>query len=82
MKGIVKGKEYYPTGQLRFEGRWCLTGGYGPNAPCDGNAYSEDGELIYSGKFEIKRGGVGWPMIQKPKGFPLEQKERPNIDYY
>ena len=82
MKGIVQGKEYYPTGQLRFEGVWCLTGGYGPNAPCDGNAYIEDGELIYSGKFEIKRGGVGWPMIQKPKGFPLDQKERPNIDYY
>lgn len=82
MKGIVQGKEYYPSGHLRFEGQWCLTGGYGPNAPCDGNAYNEDGELIYSGKFEIKRGGVGWPMIQNPKGFPLEQKNRPKIDYY
>ena len=82
MKGIVQGKEYYPSGQLRFEGQWSLTGGYGPNAPYDGNAYSEDGDLIYSGKFEIKRGGVGWPMIQNPKGFPLEQKERPKIDYY
>ena len=81
-KGIVQGKEYYPSGRLRFEGQWCLTGGYGPNAPCNGNAYGEDGELIYSGKFEIKRGGVGWPMIQKPKGFPLEQKNRPKIDYY
>ena len=82
IKGIVQGKEYYPSGQLRFEGRWCLTRGYGPNAPCDGNAYDKNGELIYSGKFEIKRGGVGWPMIQKPKGFGLEQKERPKIDYY
>lgn len=81
MKGIVQGKEYYPSGQLRFEGQWCLTGGYGPNAPCDGNAYDEDGQMIYSGKFEIKRGGVGWPMIQNPNGFPLEQKERPKIDY-
>ena len=42
----------------------------------------KNGELIYSGKFEIKRGGVGWPMIQKPKGFPLEQKQRPKINYY
>lgn len=82
IKGIVQGKEYYPSGNLRFEGKWALTTGYGPNAPYDGNAYDEDGELIFSGKFEIKRGGVGWPMIQKPKGFPLEQKDRPKIDYY
>lgn len=82
IKGIVQGKEYYPSGRLRFEGKWSLTTGYGPNAPWDGNAYGEDGELIYSGKFEIKRGGVGWPMIQKPKGFPLEQKERPKIEFY
>ena len=82
IKGIVQGKEYYPSGQVRFEGQWSLTRGYGPNAPWKGNAYGENGELIYSGKFEIKRGGVGWPLIQKPKGFALEQKERPKIDYY
>ena len=82
IKGIAQGKEFYPSGQLRFKGQWSLTTGYGPNAPYDGEAYDEDGELIYSGKFEIKRGGVGWPMIQKPKGFLLEQKERPKIDYY
>lgn len=81
IKGIAQGKEYYPSGQLRFEGEWSLTRGYGPNAPWDGNAYDEDGELIYSGKFEIKRGGVGWPMIQNPKGFGPEQKNRPKIDY-
>lgn len=81
IKGIVQGKEYYPSGQLRFEGQWSLTRGYGPNAPYDGNAYGENGELIYSGKFEIKRGGVGWPMIQKPKGFPREQKHCPKINY-
>ena len=82
VKGIVQGKEYYPSGQLRFEGQWCITYGYGPNAPCNGNAYDENGEMIYSGKFEIKRGGVGWPMIQKPKGFAHEQKQRPKIEYY
>lgn len=82
VKGIVQGKEYYPSGQLRFEGQWSITYGYGPNAPFNGNAYDEDGELIYLGKFEIKRGGVGWPMIQKPKGFPHEQKQRPKIQYY
>ena len=81
MKGIVQGREYYPSGNLRFEGQWLLTGGYGPNAPYEGNAYSENGDLIYSGKFEIKRGGVGWPMIQKPKGFSAEQKKRPKIPY-
>ena len=82
IKGIVQGKEYYPSGRLRFEGQWALTRGYGPNAPWNGNAYGENGELIYSGKFEIKRGGVGWPMIHNPKGFPLEQKECPKIKYY
>lgn len=79
IKGIAQGKEYYPSGQLRFEGEWSLTRGYGPNAPFKGNAYDEDGNLIYSGQFEIKRGGVGWPMIQKPKGFPLEQENKPKI---
>lgn len=82
IKGIVQGKEYYPSGQLRFAGQWSLTYGYGPNAPYNGNAYDEDGKLIYSGKFKIKKGGVGWPMIQKPKGFPHEQKQRPKIKYY
>ena len=82
IKGIAQGKEYYPSGSLRFEGEWSLTRGYGPNAPFNGNAYDEDGTLIYSGQFEIKRGGVGWPMIQKPKGFPPEQKERPKIEYF
>lgn len=82
IKGIVQGKEYYPSGQLRFEGNWCLTRGYGPNAPCNGNAYDEDGNLIYSGQLEIKRNGMGWPMIQKPKGFPLEQENRPKIECY
>lgn len=82
IKGIVQGREYYPSGQLRFEGQWSLTTGYGPNAPYEGNAYSEYGELIYSGKFEIIRSGLGWPRIQKPKGFALEQKERPKIEYY
>lgn len=81
IKGIVQGKEYYPSGQLRFEGQWTLTYGYGPNAPYIGNAYSEDGGLIYSGQFEIKRGGVGWPMIIKPKGFGHEQKNCPKISY-
>ena len=80
IKGIVQGKEYYPSGQLRFEGQWSLTYGYGPNVPFKGNAYGENGELIYSGKFEIKRGGVGFPMIQKPKGFAREQKNRPKLN--
>lgn len=79
IKGIVQGEEYYPSGRLRFKGQWSLTRGYGPNAPYDGDAYDEEGNLIYSGKFEIKRGGVGWPMIQNPKGFAPEQKDSPKI---
>ena len=82
LKGIAQGREYYSSGRLRFEGEWSLTRGYGPNAPFNGNAYDEEGNLIFSGQFEIKRGGVGWPMIQKPKGFALMQKERPKIEYF
>lgn len=79
-KGLAEGREYYPSGQLRFEGIWKVNAAYGPNFPVIGNLYDEDGELIFSGKFEVKRGGVGYPMMKYPK-YSLEPKGRPKIKY-
>ena len=79
-KGIIEGKEYYSSGQLKFAGIWRKNGGYGPNYPVMGNYFSEDGDLIFSGKFEVKRGGVGYPMMKYPK-YRFEEKDRPKIDY-
>ena len=78
-KGLIEGMEYYPTGQVRFEGILQTHGGYGPNYPKIGKLYSEDGDLIFSGKFEVKRGGVGFPMMKYPRYRFLEK--RPKIDY-
>ena len=82
VKGIVQGKEFYPSGQLRFKGTWSITYGYGPNAPKEGEVYSEDGKMTFRGKFEIKKGGVGFPMIISPKGYRHEQENCPKIQYY
>ncbi len=69
VKGLLNGREYYPNGQVRFDGVFRLTKGYGPNAPEYGTWYSENGEELFRGKFEIKRGGVGYPMVVCPEGY-------------
>ena len=81
IKGIRLGKEHYYSGQVKFEGSWTINKGYGPNAPKEGNVYSEDGDLIFTGKFEIKSGGVGWPMIKHPAGYSNIEKNCPKIEY-
>ena len=81
IKGLVEGKEYYSNGQVKFEGIWSITMGYGPNAPRAGNYYDEDGNLLFSGRFEIKKGGVGYPMIKHPRNYRIAEKDRPKIDY-
>lgn len=80
VKGIIEGKEYYISGQLKFAGIWMKHFGYGSNYPVMGNYYSEEGELIFSGKFEVKKGGVGYPMMTYPK-YRFEEKGSPKIDY-
>lgn len=72
--GLLNGKEYYPSGKLKFEGKYnCREkdgGYYGPTYPSHGKFYSEDGTLIYDGDFKIeKRGSMGYPMVVKPEGF-------------
>lgn len=82
IKGLVAGKEYYPNGQLRFKGKYEICRGYGPNYPIEGEFFDVDGTKIYSGKFEIKKGGVGYPMIKKPKSYRPLVQQHPKISYF
>ena len=43
VKGLVEGKEYYPNGNVLFDGKFQICTGYGPNYPMEGKCYSEDG---------------------------------------
>ena len=72
--GLLEGKEYYPNGMLKFEGRYnCRntdSGYYGPTYPVYGKFYSEDGSLLYEGEFGTKKqGSMGYPMVVFPEGF-------------
>ena len=80
IKGIVEGREYYSSGQLKFEGIWAVNRGYGPNYPVMGKYYAENGDLIFSGKFHFQKGGVGYPMMKYPR-YRLEEKDRPKLEY-
>ncbi len=80
VKGLLYGREYYPTGQLRFEGIYKLCTGYGPNYPVYGNCYDSDGKMYYSGALKIEFGGVGYPKVVQPVEYgPVAQSERPSI---
>ena len=83
VKGLVEGKEYYPNGNVRFDGKFQICTGYGPNYPMEGKCYSEDGSLIFEGKLHYRFGGVGYPMIENPEGFgPVVQRNHPAIQYF
>ena len=78
IKGLLSGKEYYPNGKLRFEGEFRLNRAYGPNAPVSGAFYNTEGILLYMGKFQIRTGGVGYPMVVIPEQYgPIPQADRP-----
>ena len=68
-KGLLCGKEYYPNGNVRFEGTFKPWKSYGPNPPEWGKFYSVDGKLEYQGKFRYHVGGVGYPTIIVPKNY-------------
>ncbi len=83
VKGLVEGKEYYPNGNVRFEGKYQICSGYGPNYPDKGKVYNESGELIYDGEVVCRLGGVGYPTVVEPEGYgPVVQKKHPNIQYF
>ena len=81
LKGIKFGKEYYYSGNVKFEGSWTINKGYGPNAPKRGIVYNENGDIIFTGKFEVQSSGVGWPMIKHPAGYNNLEKNSPKIEY-
>ena len=82
IKGLLCGNEYYPNGELRFEGLYQLNDGYGPNYPICGRFYDETGRKQFEGKFELRRSGLGYPFIENPKSFgPVSQKTRPSLQY-
>ena len=79
-KGLVEGKEFYSNGQVKFEGIINVNGGYGPNYPVRGNMYDRNGDLIFSGRFEYQKGGVGFPMMRYPR-YRFEEDDAPKIKY-
>ena len=79
-EGLLEGKEFYSDGRVKFEGTMIANNGYGHNFPKMGNLYNKDGNLIFSGKFECKKGGVGWPMIKYPS-YKFEEGDKPKIKY-
>ena len=83
IKGLIYGKEYYPSGSLRFEGTYQLHKGYGPNYPVYGDCFDQDGHKVFGGALKIRKGGVGYPMVVEPENFgPLPQRERPEINWF
>ncbi|MDD4081065.1 MAG: HD domain-containing protein [Eubacteriales bacterium] len=74
--GLLAGKMYYPSGQVKFDGR-CndkrapgMGNYYGPTYPLSGKFYAEDGTLLYEGEFKVeKMGNAGYPKVIFPEGF-------------
>ena len=78
--GLYCGRIFYPSGKVKFVGQFNdkhgeFTGGkpecyYGPSYPVEGIFYSEDGAVLYSGKFRVrKQGNVGYPKVVVPENF-------------
>lgn len=68
-RGLVSGRMYYPSGKLKFEGYCREPSGYGPAYPTTGTFYDEEGNVLYTGAFQIRTGGVGYPTVVIPEGF-------------
>ena len=80
IKGLIEGKEFYSNGQIKFEGTKLVNGGYGPNYPIRGNLYNEKGDLMFSGRFEYMKSGVGLPLMRYPR-YKFEEKDKPKFEY-
>ncbi len=81
IKGLVQGKEYYPNGQVRFEGTYQINRSYGPNYPSHGNYYGEDGKLLFTGKFKISKSNVGIPRVLIPRNYGNLLNDSSSITY-
>ncbi len=71
--GLLEGRIYYPSGQLKFEGEFNSKKGmtyYGPTYPVRGKFWLEDGTLAYEGEFKVVRqGNLGYPKVIVPENF-------------
>lgn len=78
IKGLNAGQEYYPNGQVRFDGVYRVNRAYGPNAPWKGKSYDSQGVLLFDGEFRLTAGGVGYPSVVEPEEYgPVVQKDAP-----
>ena len=66
VKGLLSGREYYPSGQLRFEGIYKMNKGYGPNYPVYGKCFDMHGDLYFEGLLSIRNSGLGYPFVEEP----------------
>ena len=83
IKGLLKGKEFYPNGKLRFEGTFHICKAYGPNYPEEGKCYDEEGNLYYQGIIKCRFGGVGYSIVEVPELYgPIPQDSKPDIHYF
>lgn len=62
VKGLHVGREYYPSGSIRFEGVYHLNCAYGPNYPSFGTVFSEDGARLYQGLLSFRTSRLGYPL--------------------
>ncbi len=81
IKGLVQGREYYPNGQVRFEGTLQINRSYGPNYPSRGNYYDENGKLLFSGKFQITKSNVGIPRVLIPRNYQSLLHDNSELTY-
>ncbi len=81
IKGLVQGKEYYSNGQIRFEGTYHIHDRYGPNYPIRGNYYSEDGKLLFSGKFKVTKSNIGIPKVLIPRNYVINLHDPSEVKY-
>ncbi len=69
---IEIGREYYPSGVLKFEGEYNKgqRSYYGPRYYARGNYYRENGSLWFSGIYKVNKvGSMNYPLISVPNIF-------------
>lgn len=84
---MVKGREYYENGHLRFEGEYNKGPRhyYGPRYFVKGKLYRESGELWFEGSFRVYHSfTIGSPIQKFPVSFAkgMEYDREGYIKYY
>ena len=83
IKGLLRGKEHYPNGQVRLDAFFRTNHSFGPNIPEGGRYYARDGRLVFEGHFPVRCGGVGYPYMTGLEGFgDVSQPDRPKVPVF